>query len=107
MVDHSTRLNLIFGALSDPTRRDILRRGAKKELSIGEMAECYDMTIAAISKHVIVLEKAKLIMKRKSGKQRFVRLSPTAFKDASTYLKNYERVWNNRLDSLERYLATV
>lgn len=106
MVDHSVRLNLIFGALSDPTRRDILRRGAKEELSISTMAEAYDMTLAAISKHVIVLEKAKLVKKRRIGRQHFIRLSPEAFSDASGYLKRYEKIWNDRLDSLEQYLLS-
>lgn len=104
MVESTLQLNLIFGSLADPTRRDILRRASKKEYSIGEIASYYDMTLAAISKHLKVLEKAKLIVKKKRGKESVVQLSPTAFADASAYLKHYERLWNNRLDSLERYL---
>ncbi len=106
MVEHALQLNLIFGSLSDPTRRDILRRAAKKEYSIGEIASYYDMTFAAVSKHLKVLEKAKLIVKRKRGKEQLVHLSPTAFADASKYLQNYERLWNNRFDNLERYLLS-
>lgn len=105
MVEQSTRLNLIFGSLADPTRRDILRRAAKKELSITELAEPYQLTFAAISKHLKVLEHAKLIKKERRGKQQFVRLSPAAFNNASKYLKQYEKLWNDRFDRLERYLS--
>jgi len=106
MVESTLQLNLIFGSLSDPTRRDILRRASKKEYSIGEIASYYDMTLAAISKHLQVLEKAKLIVKKKRGKEQLVQLSPTAFADASTYLRQYEKLWNDRFDSLERYLLS-
>jgi len=106
MVEQSLALDSIFGALSDPIRRDILLRGLKEEMSIGDIAKPYKLTFAAISKHLKVLEKAKLIVKRKKGRQQFVKLSPAAFADASGYLKEYERMWNSRLDSLETYLST-
>lgn len=104
MVESTLHLNLIFGSLSDPTRRDILRRVAGKELSVSEIAHAYDLTLAAISKHLKILEKAKLILKRREGKQQVVTLAPTALKDASAYLQQYEAGWNHRLDALERYL---
>ena len=63
--------------------------------------------MAAISKHLKILEKAKLIIKRRSGKQQLVKASPAAFRDAAQYLKHYENAWNDRLDSLERYLVTL
>lgn len=106
MVEHSLELDSIFGALADPIRRDILLRGLKEEMSIGDIAKPYKLTFAAISKHLKVLEKAKLIVKRKKGRQQFVKLSPEAFADASQYLKEYERIWNSRLDSLETYLSS-
>jgi DNA-binding transcriptional ArsR family regulator len=100
------RLDAIFGSLADPIRRDILRRVAKKEMSISDVAEPYSVTFAAISKHLKVLEKAKLIIKRKQGREQVVQLAPEAIKDAAKYLKTYEKIWNNRLDNLETYLST-
>ncbi len=108
MVEHSLTLDpldLIFGSLAHPIRRGILKQVMKKELSIGEIAAPYKLTFAAISKHLGVLEKAKLIVKRRQGKEQMVALSPTAFKDAAQYLKHYEKLWNDRFDSLEKYLA--
>lgn len=99
-------LDAIFGSLADPTRRDILRRVAMKEMSISEIAKPYTLTFAAISKHLKILEKAKLILKRRQGKEQIVQLSPAALKDAAGYIRQYEKVWNNRLDNLERYLST-
>ncbi len=105
MVDNSLRLDSIFRSLADPTRRGILQRVANTEMCIGDLAEPYNLTLAAVSKHIGVLEKAKLIVKRRSGKQQFVRLAPAAVQEASACLKEYERLWHNRLDSLERYLS--
>ncbi len=98
-------LDDIFSSLSHHIRRDILARAAKKELSINEVAKPYKVSLAAISKHLKILEKAKLIIKRRSGKQLFVSTTPTAIADASKYLKHYEKLWNDRFDSLEKYLA--
>ena len=100
-------LDAIFRSLADPTRRDILRRVSKKEMSISDVAEPYGMSFAAIAKHLTVLEKAKLILKSRKGKEQIIQLSPVAFKDASLYLKNYEKLWNDRFDSLENYLSTL
>lgn len=99
-------LDAIFQSLADPTRRDILRRVAKKEMSISDIAKPYTMSFAAIAKHLSVLANAKLIIKKRKGKEQMIQLSPAAFKDATAYLQQYEKLWNNRLDSLEKYLAT-
>lgn len=107
MVEHTLQLDSIFGSLSDATRRDILKRVAKKELSVSEVAKPYDLTLAAVSKHLKILEKAKLVVKRRKGKKQFVKMSPAAIKDAAEYLKRYEDMWNDRFDSLEKYLKTV
>ena len=104
MVEYTLSLNFIFGSLADPTRRDILKRVAKIELSVNEIAQPYGLTLAAISKHLRVLEKAKLIRKRRHGKQQFVQLSPVAFKNAANYLEYYRSLWDDRFDSLEHYL---
>ena len=104
MVEHRPTLDTIFGSLADSTRRDILRRVAKKALSVNEIAQSYDMTLAAISKHLMVLQRAKLIRKHRRGKRQFVALSPPAFRDASQYLAQYTRLWEDRFDQLEALL---
>jgi DNA-binding transcriptional ArsR family regulator len=102
MVEYS--LDTTFGALADPTRRDILQRLSYIELSVGEIARFYNLTFAAVSKHLKVLERARLIVKRRRAKQQMVSLAPQAFADAAEYLEWYRDLWETRLDSLEQYL---
>ena len=104
MVEYTFPLDSVFGALADSTRRDILKRVAAAELTIGEIAAPYHLTFAAISKHLKVLEKAKLIMKRRRGKEQVVSLTPQAFAAAQEYLQWYQQLWESRFDSLEKYL---
>jgi DNA-binding transcriptional ArsR family regulator len=104
MVEYAMDLDSVFGALSDGTRRDILRRLLNAELSIGEIAKPYDLTFAAISKHLKVLEKAKLIIKRRRGKEQMVQIDPVGLKDASEFFTFYEQLWIDRFDALEEYL---
>jgi DNA-binding transcriptional ArsR family regulator len=104
MVEQTMTLDLVFGCLSDPTRRDILKRAAKRELTVGEVARPYKMTLAAVSKHLRVLERARLIVKRRRGKEQMVGLAPRGFADAAAYLRWHEKVWEDRLDALEAYL---
>ncbi|HEX5456502.1 MAG TPA: metalloregulator ArsR/SmtB family transcription factor [Candidatus Saccharimonadales bacterium] len=104
MVEYTMQLDSIFGALADSTRRDILRRIARGEMSISEIAEPYSLTFAAISKHLKVLEKAKLITKRRRGKEQVVYLAPKAFASAEEYLEFYRSLWEDRLNSLDKYL---
>jgi DNA-binding transcriptional ArsR family regulator len=104
MVEYTLSLDNTFSALSDPTRRDMLKRLASAELSVGEVAKFYNLTFAAVSKHLKVLERAKLVIKRRKGKQQMVSLSPRALADASDYLEWYKNFWEKRLDSLEAYL---
>jgi DNA-binding transcriptional ArsR family regulator len=73
-------------------------------MSVGEIAQPYDLSFAAVSKHLKVLEKAKLIIKRRRGKEQMVRLSPQALADADRYLEVYRRLWEERFDALENYL---
>ncbi|HVW66873.1 MAG TPA: metalloregulator ArsR/SmtB family transcription factor [Candidatus Peribacteraceae bacterium] len=102
-----SELDLIFGALSDSTRRDILKRNAKKEMSVTDIAKPYDLSLPAVSKHLKVLENAKLIQKHRDGKMYLVTLSPNALMEASDYLRSYEALWNDRLDRLEQYLHSL
>jgi DNA-binding transcriptional ArsR family regulator len=104
MVECNADLDLVFGSLSDTTRRDILRRVAGQELSVGEIASAYDISFAAVSKHLVVLEKARLITKRREGKLQIAALSPAALTEASKDLEQYRDIWESRLDRLEKYL---
>lgn len=109
MVEYSLptkflNLDTIFGSLADPTRRDILHRLAGGQMTVGEIAESYDITLAAISKHLKILENARLVVKRKRGKERIVQLSPYAFRSAAEYLDWYQNLWEQRFDALEEFL---
>lgn len=105
MVEYSLDLDLVFSSLSDSTRRDILQRVSREELSVSEIAHKYkNLTLAAISKHLKVLEKAQLIVKRRQGKQQYIQLAPAALKGAESYLQQYAAILSNRLDSLEAYI---
>jgi len=107
MVEYVLSLDSIFSSLSDPTRRDILRRLISQELTISEIAKPYDMTFAAISKHLKVLEKAQLIIKQRRGKEQMVQVSPIALKDAADYLENYRVLWDERFQSLDKLLKEI
>ena len=104
MIERNARLDSIFGSLADTTRRDILRRVAGRELSVGEIAASYDISLAAVSKHLIVLEQAKLVTKHREGKLQVVGLLPVALTDAAKHLERYQDIWESRLDRLEKYL---
>ncbi len=105
MVEYTFNLDSIFSSLADPTRRDILRRVSDKELSVNELAKPYDLTIAAVSKHVKVLEMAKLVIKRRRGKQQMITLAPNALTNAAEYLDWYRQFSQERMESLANYLS--
>lgn len=104
MVEYTINTDLVFGSLADQTRRDILRRVMQAELTISEIAQPYDMSLAAISKHLKILEKAQLIIKRRQGKQQFVAASPDTLEQAAAYLRDYQTLWNDRHDVMEELL---
>ena len=107
MVEQAYQLNAVFGSLSHPTRRDILKRVAKQSLSVSEIASCYGLTFAGIAKHLSILDRAKLITKKRQGKEQIVSLSPPALAFANDYLQNFSKLWEGRLDSLDTYLKTI
>lgn len=98
------QLDTVFHSLSDPIRRDILRRVAEKELSVGELAGGYGVSLAAVSKHLKVLEKARLIRKRREGRSLLVSLQPKALAQADQYLERYRRMWEERYRKLDALL---
>lgn len=104
MVEYILPLDSIFASLADPTRRDILDRLQVGQLNVSEIAQPYDMSLAAVSKHLKILEQAKLIMKRRKGKERIVSLQPQAMIEAAEYLQQYERLWDERFNRLEKFL---
>lgn len=104
MVEYTLQLDDIFSSLADATRRDILRRVMAKELTVGEIAQPYDMSLAAISKHLKILEAARLVIKRRQGKQQLVKASPETLEQAAQYLYDYQALWNDRHDMMEELL---
>lgn len=104
MVEYSLQLDSVFSSLADPIRRDILETVADCEHSVGELVKRHDVSFAAISKHLKVLEGAKLVKKRKEGKRQMVSLAPGALKSADEYLEQYRQMWQSRFDKLDSLL---
>jgi DNA-binding transcriptional ArsR family regulator len=98
------RLSTTFAALADPTRRAILARLASGEASVTELAEPFDMSLPAISKHLKVLEHAGLIARSREAQWRPCRLEAGPLKDAANWLEEYRRFWEQSLDRLDDYL---
>lgn len=100
-------LSNTLAALADPTRRAILSRLADGERSVTELAEPFDMSLPAISKHLKVLEKAGLISRGRSAQWRPCRLETRQLEDMDDWLNNYRKLWEDRLDRLDSYLKTL
>jgi DNA-binding transcriptional ArsR family regulator len=101
------RLSATFAALSDPTRRAILTRLASGETSVTELAEPFEMSLPAISKHLKVLERAGLIARGREAQWRPCRLEAAPLKDAADFLEHYRRFWEQSFDRLEEYLREL
>jgi DNA-binding transcriptional ArsR family regulator len=97
-------LDATFAALSDATRRGILARLAQGEASISDLAVPYDMSLPAVSKHVRVLERAKLVARRKDGRVYRCRLAAGPMKDAVRWIEHYRQFWEQQFDALARFL---
>lgn len=100
-------LSSTLSALADPTRRAILARLASGEATVNELAQPFDMSLPAISKHLKVLERAKLISRGRNAQWRPCRLEPEPLKALDNWLEEYRELWDRRLDRLEDYLATL
>ena len=98
------QLSTTFAALADPTRRAILARLASGECSVTELAEPFEMSMPAVSKHLRVLEKAGLIARRREAQRRPCRLEPGPLKDVADWAERYRSIWEQRFDRLEAYL---
>ena len=107
MVELQTaRLNGVFHALGDATRRRMLRDLASGERTVGELAEPFAISLAAASKHIKALENAGLIRREVRGRTHLCRLAPGPLASAYQWLRFYERFWTDRLEVLERLLRT-
>jgi DNA-binding transcriptional ArsR family regulator len=103
----SDHLSSTLFALSDPTRRGILARLATGDATVTELAEPYDMSLAAVSKHLKVLETAGLISRGREAQWRPCHLEAAPLRDVFEWLESYQRFWNRSLDSLAEYLAVM
>jgi DNA-binding transcriptional ArsR family regulator len=101
------RLSTTFAALSDPTRRAILARLIEGEVTVHELAEPFDMSLPAISRHLKVLERAGLISRGREAQWRPCRLEAAPMRDAVDWLEQYRRFWEQSLDRLEDYLKDL
>lgn len=92
-------------ALSDKTRRDMLLRMAEEEKTVSELAEPYEMSLAAVSKHLKVLESAQLIVRRKEGRSYHCRMNYEPLTEVSELIKTYRKFWEARFDELEDFIG--
>lgn len=100
MVEYT--LDTSFSSLADPIRRDILQRVGENELSVSEVALPYDVSLAAVSKHIKILEQAGLVTKRRRGKQQLVRANAVGLKEATDFLEQHRLRCEDRFQALEQ-----
>lgn len=105
MVEYNTEnLNDLFHALADPTRRAMLQALAGQSLSVGDLAKPFDMSLAAASKHIRVLEQAGLINRQVIGRSHICELNAGPMHGGLEWIQHYQRYWNRQLDTLEELL---
>jgi DNA-binding transcriptional ArsR family regulator len=107
MEMQTERLDATFAALADPTRRAIVARLAKGEASVMELAEPFDMSQPAISKHLKVLERAGLISRGRDAQRRPCRLEAAPLREVTDWLERYRELWDARFDRLENFLEEL
>jgi DNA-binding transcriptional ArsR family regulator len=103
----SQNLDTTFAALADPTRRAILARLAEGEVSVTELAQPFEMSLPAISKHLKVLERAGLIIRGRDAQYRPCRLDARPLQEVATYLEKYRQFWEDSFERLDEYLKTL
>lgn len=106
-MKQTDRLSLTFAALADPTRRAILARLVKGEVSVTSLAAPFDMTLPAVTKHLKVLERAGLVTRSREAQWRPCRLSTDPLQEADEWMAPYRAEWEARLDRLDDYLQTL
>jgi DNA-binding transcriptional ArsR family regulator len=100
-------LTTTFAALADPTRRAILARLAEGETSVSELAEPFEMSLPAVSKHLKVLERAGLIVRSREAQWRPCRIEAAPLREVADWVDRYRRIWEQRLDRLDAYLREL
>jgi DNA-binding transcriptional ArsR family regulator len=103
-AEHPDKLSATFAALADPTRRAILARLLSGERSVTELAEPFDMSMPAVSKHLRVLERAGLIARRREAQWRHCQIDAGPLKEVAEWAERYRHIWEDRLDRLDKYL---
>src|ERR1044071_381342 len=98
------RLDRTLPALADPTRRAILQRLSKGETRVTELAEPFDISLNSVSKHIRILERAELVVRRVSGREHFLAFNPRPMESAADWIERHRGFWNERLDALEAAL---
>jgi DNA-binding transcriptional ArsR family regulator len=104
MVTNGPNLDLVFAALADPTRRAILTRLAEGEATVGQLARPFDVSRPAISKHLRVLERARLVRRTPDGRMSRCELDAGPMEEAASWVERYRKFWEEQLDSLKRYV---
>jgi DNA-binding transcriptional ArsR family regulator len=101
----SDRLDLVFGALSDSTRREMLKTLSRGDACVSDLAIGHPISLQAVSKHVQVLERAGLVRRRREGRNSYLELRVQRLREAATWLDGCESSWSGKLDALEELLA--
>jgi DNA-binding transcriptional ArsR family regulator len=101
---NTQQLDSVFQALSDSTRRDIIRLTVCREYSVSDLSQRYDMSFAAVQKHVAVLQRAGLVVKQRNGREQLVRGNITTIRRAMNMLATYETLWVGRIDRMNEIL---
>ena len=103
----ATHLDQTMMALADPTRRAILQRLSKGEARVTEIASPFDMSLNAVSKHILILERADLIRRRIEGRDHYLSVNTKPLNEAGEWIEKYRRMWEQRLDRLDDYLEEL
>jgi DNA-binding transcriptional ArsR family regulator len=103
-ASNQTRLDDVYAAIADPTRRAILRRLADGEARVTTIARPFRMTLHAVSKHIRILERAKLIRRRRIGREHILSINSSALDDAASWIDTQRALWTRRIDTLESLL---
>ena len=104
MVTTETSLDQTLLALADPTRRAILQRLSRGEARVTELAQPFAMSLNAVSKHIRMLERARLVRRRRAGREHLLSLDPAPLDEAAAWIEAQRAFWTERLDALEREL---
>jgi len=104
MVNYNSSLNAVFAALSDPTRRAMLARLSEGSMTVKHLAEPFNISKPAISKHLKVLERAGLLSREIQGREHICRMEAHTLSEAASWIADYQKFWNEKLDALESWL---